>query len=97
MLGRSSYGPITPRWRAWPPARALEIERGEELVEERLSNQPRVFASEIDPQYPVFGNPLTSTVRANFAAARDEIEELFRRVAELETVSGLGRIDGGEF
>lgn len=98
MLGRSSYGSITPRWRVWPPRRALEIERGEEEpIAERISNLPPAITSEIDPQYPVFGNPLTATVRANFEAAKDEIEDLYRRIAALEMVPGLGRIDGGEF
>lgn len=101
MLGRNG-GTAAPRWKFWPPVRALQIERGETSVEalvehdeQRLSNEPRTWASEIDPQYPVFGNPLTATVRANFAFAKDEIEDLYRRIAALEGVSGLGVVDGG--
>lgn len=97
--------PVTPpRWTMWPPTRALLRERGE--LEEPAPEAPApveppvVSAIEprlsvIDPQYPVFGNPLTATVRANFAAARDEIEELQRRVSILETLPGLGVVDGG--
>lgn len=95
MLGRSSYDPTIPRWRVWPPSRALQLERGQVAPPEPLSNNPPTFESEIDPQYPVFGNPLTATVRANFAAARNEIERIYERVEALEQLPGLGIIDGG--
>lgn len=81
------------RWRVWPPTRALEIERGEQ-PEEQLSNEPRALASDIDPRYPVFGNPTTASVRANFAVARDEIEDLYRRVTALEAAGLTGTLAG---
>ena len=34
------------------------------------------MASQIDPQYPVYGTPTTVSVRNNFVAAKAEIEEL---------------------
>lgn len=46
------------------------------------------MTSSIDPTVPVAGNPTTESVRANFAAAKLEIENLQERAAELEE-SGL--------
>jgi hypothetical protein len=60
---------------------------------ERPAARNLPIGSDIDPQYPVFGNPLTATVRQNFEYAKEEIEELQRRVAQLEG----DPIDGGVF
>jgi len=88
---RPAFRSGVARWETWPPRRALDVEQWP-------SNAPRsVVGSEIDPQFPVFGNPLTSTVRENFQFAKDEIEELQRRVMDLESDLGLTDIDGGTF
>jgi len=84
---RPAFRPGVARWQTWPPRRALEIEQREPEFDEgaRPANAPRsVVGSDIDPQFPVFGNPLTSTVRENFAIAKHEIEELQRRIADAE-------------
>ena len=105
MLGRANYADVNvPRWKVWPPQRALVRERTPAEFYERpepvMPERPEpamVIGSDIDPQFPVFGNPLTATVRDNFAAAKEEIEELQRRVTDLEALPGLGDIDGGFF
>jgi len=93
MLGRANYIDV-PRWKVWPPRRALLRERAPAEFYER-PEPATVIGSDIDPQFPVFGNPLTATVRENFQIAKDEIEELQRRITDLE--AGLGDIDGGFF
>jgi hypothetical protein len=48
--------------------------------------------SAINPDYPVFGTPTTVTVRNNFAAAKNEIEEL--QDAKLDGSGGVMRDEG---
>jgi len=68
-----------------------------------LRNTPR--ASQINPAYPVFGDPTTASVRDNFTAARDEIEALQTDKLDLAggTMTGVivfvdeQDIDGGVF
>jgi hypothetical protein len=62
-------------------------------------------ASRINPGFPVYGTPTTITVRDNFQAAKDEIEEL--QAGKLDVAGGLMTgpivfspdqvIDGGTF
>src|SRR5215471_16742932 len=100
MLGRANYADV-PRWKVWPPQRALLRERAPaefyerpEPVTPELLEPATVIGSDIDPQYPVFGNPLTATVRENFQIDKDEIEELQRRVNDLEAAAWPTEIDG---
>lgn len=72
-------------------------------IEPVPSNQP--YASAIDPQFPVYGNPTTQSVRDNFQAAKDEIEALQLGKLDLSggTMSGVigfvpnQPVDGGTF
>jgi hypothetical protein len=55
----------------------------------RVVEVPRrntTYASQIDPQYPVYGTPTTQSVRDNFQAAKDEIETL--QLAKLDLAGG---------
>jgi hypothetical protein len=61
--------------------------------------------SQINPAYPVYGTPTTVTVRNNFQAAKDEIEELQNEKLDLAGGTMTGQIvfvldqpiDGGTF
>jgi hypothetical protein len=62
-------------------------------------------ASQINPDYPIYGTPTTVTVRNNFAAAKKEIEDLQDEKLDLSggMMTGLiffadGQVfDGGTF
>jgi hypothetical protein len=62
-------------------------------------------ASAINPSYPVYGTPTTVTVRNNFQAAKDEIEDLQDEKLDLSggVMTGLivfvdgQKFDGGTF
>jgi hypothetical protein len=53
------------------------------------------MASNIDPTKPVAGTPTTSSVRANFQAAKDEIEALQSDVAGKANLAGGQNLTGG--
>lgn len=67
--------------------------------------EPDLVISQIDPAFPVFGNPTTASVRSNFAAAKSEIEEL--QDGKLDLAGGVMTgpivfvpaqdVDGGQF
>jgi hypothetical protein len=88
-----------------PPVRVPRRSPARPPPELILRNAPARLASAIDPSFPVFGTPTTASVRGNFAAARDEIEELQDGKLSLTggTMSGpivlaaTQRIDGGTF
>jgi hypothetical protein len=76
--------PIIPATHPVRPVRTLAIPGLRQNLPLVASSQPvpsveivaRAMVSGIDPQYPVYGIPTTSSVRDNFQAAKDEIEEL---------------------
>jgi hypothetical protein len=69
-----------------PPVRVPRNSPPRQAPTPILRNAPATMVSAIDPSFPVFGTPTTVSVRGNFAAAKDEIEDL--------QASKLG-LDGG--
>lgn len=83
-----------PRRRAapLPPAGELGRLQVRDAIERPrpLRNVPTLYASQINPAYPVHGTPTTASVRDNFGHARTEIEALQAGKLDVEG----GRLSG---
>jgi hypothetical protein len=88
-----------------PPVRVPRNSPPRQAPTPILRNAPATMVSTIDPSFPVFGTPTTVSVRGNFAAAKDEIEDLQASKLGLDGGTMTGpivfapgqTIDGGTF